>query len=140
MSCGSVGVNGDGTDLAIVSYANGFDLSSQAEKVLREQHDIACRIIDIRWLAPLPEDVIVDATAGCNHVLIVDECRSTGSQGEALMTLFAEKSNHSAVRLVAKDSFIPTGPPMVRPCRAEMAWSVPLWRCSIRKNQGIRCK
>jgi len=110
MSCESVGVNGDGTDLAIVSYANGFYLSSQAEKVLREQHGIACRVIDIRWLAPLPEDAIVDATAGCNHVLIVDECRSTGSQSEALMTLFAEKSNHSAARLAAKDSFIPTGP------------------------------
>jgi 2-oxoisovalerate dehydrogenase E1 component len=110
MSYDSVGVKGDGTDLAIVSYANGFYLSLQAEKILREQHGIACRIIDIRWLAPLPEDAIIDATAGCNHVLIVDECRSTGSQSEALMTLFVEKSDRSAVRLAAKDSFIATGP------------------------------
>lgn len=110
MSYDSVGVNGDGTDLAIVSYANGFYLSSQAEKILRETHGIACRIIDIRWLAPLPEDAIIEAAAGCDRVLIVDECRSTGSQSEALMTLFAEKSGHSAVRLAAKDSFIATGP------------------------------
>jgi 2-oxoisovalerate dehydrogenase E1 component len=110
MSYDLVGVNGDGTDLAIVSYANGFYLSSQAEKILRETHGIACRIIDIRWLAPLPEDAIIEAAAGCDRVLIVDECRSTGSQSEALMTLFAEKSGHSAVRLAAKDSFIATGP------------------------------
>ena len=110
MSYDSVGVNGDGTDLAIVSYANGFYLSSQAEKILRETHGIACRVIDIRWLAPLPEDAIIEAAAGCDRVLIVDECRSTGSQSEALMTLFAEKSGHSAVRLAAKDSFIATGP------------------------------
>ena len=110
MSYDSVGVNGDGTELAIVSYANGFYLSSQAEKILRETHGIACRIIDIRWLAPLPEDAIIEAAAGCDRVLIVDECRSTGSQSEALMTLFAEKSGHSAVRLAAKDSFIATGP------------------------------
>ncbi len=110
MSYDSVGVNGDGTDLAIVSYANGFYLSSQAEKILRETHGIACRIIDIRWLAPLPEDAIIEAAAGCDRVLIIDECRSTGSQSEALMTLFAEKSGHSAVRLAAKDSFIATGP------------------------------
>ena len=110
ISYDSVGVNGDGTDLAIVSYANGFYLSSQAEKILRETHGIACRIIDIRWLAPLPEDAIIEAAAGCDRVLIVDECRSTGSQSEALMTLFAEKSGHSAVRLAAKDSFIATGP------------------------------
>jgi 2-oxoisovalerate dehydrogenase E1 component len=110
ISYDSVGVNGDGADLAIVSYANGFYLSSQAEKILRETHGIACRIIDIRWLAPLPEDAIIEAAAGCDRVLIVDECRSTGSQSEALMTLFAEKSGHSAVRLAAKDSFIATGP------------------------------
>jgi 2-oxoisovalerate dehydrogenase E1 component len=110
MSYDSIGVNGDGTDLAIVSYANGFYLSSQAEKILRETHGIACRIIDIRWLAPLPEDAIIEAAVGCDRVLIVDECRSTGSQSEALMALFVEKSGHSAVRLAAKDSFIATGP------------------------------
>ncbi|MFT4606716.1 MAG: 2-oxoisovalerate dehydrogenase E1 component, partial [Chitinophagales bacterium] len=101
---------GNGTDLAIVSYANGFYLSVQAEKILRETHAIACRIIDIRWIAPLPETAIIETTADCKHVLIVDECRSTGSQSEALMTLFAEKSNHSPTRLAAKDSFIATGP------------------------------
>ena len=106
----TVGVRGNGTDLAIVSYANGFYLSAQAEKILRETHGIACRIIDSRWIAPLPESAIIEATADCKHVLIVDECRSTGSQSEALMTLFAEKSNQSTARLAAKDSFIPTGP------------------------------
>ncbi|MFT5549193.1 MAG: 2-oxoisovalerate dehydrogenase E1 component, partial [Candidatus Azotimanducaceae bacterium] len=49
----TVGVRGNGTDLAIVSYANGFYLSAQAEKILRETHGIVCRIIDIRWIAPL---------------------------------------------------------------------------------------
>jgi 2-oxoisovalerate dehydrogenase E1 component len=106
----TVGVRGNGTDLAIVSYANGFYLSAQAEKILRETHGIACRIIDSRWIAPLPERAIINATADCKHVLIVDECRSTGSQSEALMTLFAEKSNQSPARLAAKDSFIATGP------------------------------
>jgi 2-oxoisovalerate dehydrogenase E1 component len=106
----SVGLHGDGTDLAIVTYANGFYLSSQAAKILHEKHGIFCRVIDIRWLAPLPEDAILDAAAGCDRVLIVDECRSTGSQSEALMTLFAEKSDHSAARLAAADSFIATGP------------------------------
>jgi 2-oxoisovalerate dehydrogenase E1 component len=98
------------TDLAIVSYANGFYLSVQAAKILREAHGIACRIIDIRWIAPLPETAIINATADCKQVLIVDECRSTGSQSEALMALFAEKTNHTPTRLAAKDSFIATGP------------------------------
>ena len=106
----SVGVRGDGKDLAIVSYANGFYLSAQAAKILLETHGIACRIIDSRWIAPLAETAIIEATADCKHVLIVDECRSTGSQSEALMTLFAEKTKQSPARLAAKDSFIATGP------------------------------
>jgi 2-oxoisovalerate dehydrogenase E1 component len=106
----SVGVRGDGKDLAIVSYANGFYLSAQAAKILLETHGIACRIIDSRWIAPLAETAIIEATADCKHVLIVDECRSTGSQSEALMTLFAEKTKQFPVRLAAKDSFIATGP------------------------------
>jgi 2-oxoisovalerate dehydrogenase E1 component len=106
----SVGVRGDGKDLAIISYANGFYLSAQAAKILLETHGIACRIIDSRWIAPLAETSIIEATADCKHVLIVDECRSTGSQSEALMTLFVEKTKQSPARLAAKDSFIATGP------------------------------
>ena len=37
---GELGVHGDGTDLAIVSYGNGYYLSRQAEKILREQHGL----------------------------------------------------------------------------------------------------
>ena len=106
----SVGVRDDGKDLAIVSYANGFYLSAQAAKILLETHGIACRVIDSRWIAPLAETAIIEATADCKHVLIVDECRSTGSQSEALMTLFAEKTKQFPARLAAKDSFIATGP------------------------------
>ena len=44
-------------------------------------------------------------------VLIVDECRHTGSQSEALMALFAEQgpAGRETVRITADDSFIPLG-------------------------------
>ena len=107
---GEVGVEGDGEDLAIVSYANGFHLSLQAQKVLAEQHGLNARIIDMRWIAPLPQQAILDATANCKKVLIVDECRRTGSQSEALMTLFNERTRQPDSRLTAEDCFIATGP------------------------------
>jgi 2-oxoisovalerate dehydrogenase E1 component len=107
---GEVGVYGDGTDLAIVSYGNGHYLSRQAEKILREQHGLNLRVIDLRWLAPLNEDGLFDAVAGCARVLIVDECRRTGSQSEALMALFAERAPElPCARITAEDSFIPLG-------------------------------
>ena len=103
---GEIGVHGDGTDLAIVSYGNGYYLSRQAERLLAER-GIATRVIDLRWLAPLAEDALLAATAACRRVLIVDECRVTGSQSEALMALFAERATGKQVaRIAAQDSFI----------------------------------
>jgi len=107
---GEVGRHGEGKDLAIVSYGNGYYLSRQAEKVLREQHGLNLRVIDLRWLAPLNEVGLLEAVAGCDHILIVDECRRTGSQSEALMALFAERApDTDCRRLTAEDSFIPLG-------------------------------
>jgi 2-oxoisovalerate dehydrogenase E1 component len=64
----------------------------------------------LRWLAPLPEEALLDAVKGCGRVLIVDECRRTGSQSEALMALFTERMAGTAVaRITAEDSFIPLG-------------------------------
>ncbi len=118
---GRIGQFGTGRDLAIVSYANGYYLSRQAEKILRERHNVDARVIDLRWLAPLPSDELLAATNGCNNILIVDECRTTGSQSEALMTLFCENSQRSRIitRLAADDSFIATGPAYgaTLPCR-----------------------
>ncbi|KIC13698.1 dehydrogenase E1 component subunit alpha/beta [Leisingera sp. ANG-Vp] len=106
---GEVGVHGDGTDLAIVTYGNGRYLSTQAQAELAVQ-GVNARIVDLRWLAPLPEAALLEAVQGCKHVLIVDECRITGSQSEALMALFAEQSEVPAARIAASDCFIATGP------------------------------
>lgn len=104
-----VGVHGSGTDLAIVSYGNGHYLSRQAQKVLAER-GVNARVIDMRWIAPVPEDALLAAVAGCDAVLVVDECRRTGGQGEGLMTLFTERCDLPVSRLAAEDSFIATGP------------------------------
>ncbi len=107
---GEVGVHGKGKELAIVTYGNGYYLSRQAEKLLADEHKVKARVIDLRWLAPLPEDALLEAVADCAHILIVDECRRTGSQSEALMALFAERlPGTSTARITAEDSFIPLG-------------------------------
>jgi 2-oxoisovalerate dehydrogenase E1 component len=108
---GQVGVEGDGRDVAIVTYGNGAFLSRQAAKLLADKHGISVRIIDLRWLNPLNEKAIIEAASDCASVLIVDECRHTGSQSEALMALFAEQgpAGRETVRITADDSFIPLG-------------------------------
>ena len=107
---GEPAVHGDGSDLAIVSYANGYYLSRQAEKILGERHGLDSRVIDLRWLAPLDEERLLESVAGCARILIVDECRRTGSQSEALMALVAERApGVQCRRITAEDSFIPLG-------------------------------
>ena len=109
----TVGVTGDGTDLAIVTYGNGTYLACQAARRLADDYGLRLRVVDLRWLAPLPSSALLAATEECAHVLIVDECRVTGSLSEALLAVFAEQGglmNRPVRRLAAADSFIPTGP------------------------------
>ena len=108
IALGEVGVSGDGP-LAIVTYGNGRYLSAQAAADLQNE-GIDTRIIDLRWLAPLPVKGILSALSGAEKVLIVDECRTTGSQSEALMALMSEHCDLPHARIAAEDSFIPTGP------------------------------
>jgi 2-oxoisovalerate dehydrogenase E1 component len=109
LSVGEIGVHGDGTDLAIVSYGNGAYLSQQAAKALSGK-GINVRVIDMRWLAPQPDAALLSATEACPAILIVDECRRTGSQSEGLMTLFTEAGRRNVARYTAEDCFIATGP------------------------------
>lgn len=108
---GVFGVHGDGKDLAIVTYGNGCYLSRQAEKILKESHGLAVRVIDLRWLAPIDMGKLAQTVTGCKHVLVVDECRGTGSLSEAIVTGLVEHCDviPKIARVVAEDCFIPLG-------------------------------
>ncbi|MGB8814465.1 MAG: transketolase C-terminal domain-containing protein, partial [Paracoccaceae bacterium] len=106
---GEVGIHGSGTDLAIVTFANGNYLSHQALPALTAA-GIKTRIVDLRWLSPLPKDALTAATKGCKNILIVDETRHSGGIAEALMAHFHESTKANLARLTATDSFIATGP------------------------------
>lgn len=107
---GELGLHGNGTQLAIITYGNGYYLSRQAEAEIRAS-GIDLRIIDLRWLHPLNDRAIVEAVADCRKILIVDESRRSGSLSEKLMTLLTEAGRGDAVsRITAEDCFIPLGP------------------------------
>ena len=109
IALGEVGVHGDGTDLAIVSFANGVYLSRQAQPTL-DAEGIKSRIVDLRWLNPLPKEALLHAVKGAKRILVVDETRRTGGVSEAVVTLFTEETDLPVTRLAAEDSFIATGP------------------------------
>lgn len=107
---GQPNILGDGEDLAIITYGNGTYLSQRAAHQL-EQQGVGVRIIDLRWLMPLPIDKIVEAIGHRRNILIVDECRKSGSPSEELITAFAvHGANFSLARITGHDTFIPLGP------------------------------
>jgi len=105
-----VKVAGEGKQLCILTYGNGYYLSRKAQALLAEQ-GIDARVVDLRWLAPLDEKGILAQVDACEQVLIVDECRQTGSISEALVTLIHEQATNRCKikRVTASDSFIPLG-------------------------------
>lgn len=122
ISLGALGQHGQGTELAIITYGNGYFLSRQAEPELAAA-GINLRIIDLRWLHPLNADGIVASVADCKNILIVDESRRSGSLSEKLMTILTEAGRGDAVsRITAEDCFIPLGPAaeLVLPSKASI--------------------
>jgi 2-oxoisovalerate dehydrogenase E1 component len=99
-------------DVLIVSYANGLRLSLQAQRRLADEHGVHARVLDLRWLNPLPAEAIRQHAGRASAVLIVDECRRTGAGvADAIIADLAESGaaqRLSSVRAV--DSFVPLGP------------------------------
>ncbi len=102
-------MHGDGADLTIVTFGNGLRLSLRAAANLAAD-GIRCRVLDLRWLAPLPlGDLIRQATA-TGAVLVADETRRSGGVSEGVIAALADAGVGAAVaRVTSEDSFVPLG-------------------------------
>lgn len=112
IALGEFGVWGPETpELTIVTYGNGYYLSRQAAKILEENHKIQLKLIDLRWIAPINKAALIDEIGDCPNVLVVDECRKTGSLSEWIAGAIAEESRPvpNIKVIAADDCFIPLG-------------------------------
>ncbi len=106
---GEVGVYDENAkDVLIVTYGNGVRLSLRAARRLQEQ-GIGARVLDVRWLNPLPMDAIRQHAADCKRVLVADECRATGGGiADAVIAALAEDGYGKPLASVrALDTYIP---------------------------------
>ncbi|KAA0101843.1 MFS transporter [Mycolicibacterium sp. P1-18] len=106
---GSARTYGDGTDLTIVTLGNGVPMSLRVARRL-EADGISTRVVDVRWLAPLPvADVLREANA-TGRTLVVDETRATGGVSEGVLAALVDHGYTGALaRVASEDSFIPLG-------------------------------
>ena len=99
----------DGGDVTIVTWANGLRMSLRVARRLARA-GVHARVVDLRWLAPLPLDDVLREASATGRTLIVDETRRTGGVGEGLVAeLLAAGYAGRLARVSSKDSFIPLG-------------------------------
>ncbi|WP_153411809.1 thiamine pyrophosphate-dependent enzyme [Nocardia macrotermitis] len=107
---GRARIHGDGTDLTIITFANGLRMSLRAAHRLSQQ-GIHARVLDLSWLAPLPTADILHHARATGRVLVADETRRTGGISESVCTALVDAGFTGPItRVTSADSFVPLGP------------------------------
>ena len=96
---------GDGDRLTLVTFGNGVPMSLRVAARLD-----GVRVLDLRWIAPLPvEDLLREATA-TGRVLVVDETRRSGGVSEGVLAALVDAGYTGRMaRVTSEDSFVPLG-------------------------------
>ena len=106
---GSARTYGDGKDLTILTFGNGLYMSLRVARRLQARN-IYARVVDMRWIAPLPADDILREANATGTVLVVDETRRSGGVAEGVLAVLIDGGfNGRMARVTSKDSFIPLG-------------------------------
>jgi 2-oxoisovalerate dehydrogenase E1 component len=75
-----------------------------------QQDGIEARVLDMRWLAPLPVADIIREAELTGRVLIVDETRRSGGVSEGVVSALVDAHFGGSIsRVNSEDSFVPLG-------------------------------
>ncbi|RCW38453.1 2-oxoisovalerate dehydrogenase E1 component [Halopolyspora algeriensis] len=106
---GRARAHGDGADLTLVTFGNGLPMSLRVARRLGER-GIGARVLDLRWLAPLPSEDLLEQARATGRVLVADETRRSGGVSESVVTALIDAGFSGPIRRVtSQDSFIPLG-------------------------------
>lgn len=106
---GRARTHGDGADITLVTFGTGVRCCLRVARRLADE-DVAARVLDLRWLAPLPLDDLLREAQATGRTLVVDETRRTGGVAEGVLTVLAEAGYRGLLRRVTgADSFVPLG-------------------------------
>ena len=112
---GKAALRRDGKDLAIVSYGAYVHVGMRvAEKLAKD--GIEASVLDLRSLAPLDREWILELTRRCSRVMIIEEDTRTGSVGESIAAIIQEEAFDwldAPIRIIgALDTPVPYSPPL----------------------------
>jgi 2-oxoisovalerate dehydrogenase E1 component len=96
---------GDGGDLTIVTFGNGLPMSLRVAARVP-----GVRVLDLRWLAPLPLDDLLREATATGRVLVADETRRSGGVSEGVLAALVDAGYTGRMaRVTSEDSYVPLG-------------------------------
>ncbi|WP_238695386.1 thiamine pyrophosphate-dependent enzyme [Ornithinimicrobium flavum] len=109
---GASGGTTAGPHTLVVTFGNGVSMTRAALR-RPELASLAGRVdvLDLRWIAPLPEADLVRHAAAYPRVVVVDETRRSGGVSEGVVSVLVDAGYPGRIsRVTSEDSVIPLGP------------------------------
>ena len=89
---GKAVVHGDGDDVVLVALAVMVPKAIEAAERLRSDHQIGCRVVDLRSLVPLDVTTLLDAVGATGRVFTVEENPRLCGWGAEIASIIAEEA------------------------------------------------
>jgi pyruvate/2-oxoglutarate/acetoin dehydrogenase E1 component len=99
----------DGDDVGLVSVGVGVHRCLDAARAL-EEHDVRAAVLDLRTVAPLDTEAVLDLAARTRHVVVVDEDYRRGGLSGEVAALLLEHRVSAAFARVSVERTIPFAP------------------------------
>jgi 2-oxoisovalerate dehydrogenase E1 component beta subunit len=112
---GKAAIRREGKDLSIITFGAMVHTALDAAKELAAQ-GVEAEVIDLRTLAPLDRDAILETVAKTSRALLLYEATRTGGIGGELAAIIAEDAfeylDAPIVRVASADTPVPYSPPL----------------------------
>ena len=112
---GKASIKRQGTDLSIVTFGAMVHVALEAAEALATD-GIQTEVLDLRTLAPLDREAILETVAKTNRVILLHEATRTGGIGGEIAAIIAEEAfdqlDAPITRIASVDSPVPYSPPL----------------------------
>ena len=113
---GKACIRRQGRDVSIIASSITVPRALAAADVLEGEHGVSVEVVDLRTIAPLDRETVLQSVARTGRVVIADEChRSFGVAAEIAATLAEEglaSLRAPVCRVAVPDVPIPFSPPL----------------------------
>ena len=115
MPLGKASIKRQGTDLSIITFGAMVHAALEAAEALATD-GLQAEVLDLRTLAPLDREAILETVAKTNRVILLHEATRTGGIGGEIAAIIAEDAfdqlDAPITRIASVDSPVPYSPPL----------------------------